>query len=1194
MNRRRLFVFFVSLCLPLSAPVFAQSTPRDAKSQTLTSPCSSDSAQTQQWYDRKFQRLANQLSQAVSAPNSPVPLQVALLERVYDLRDTVSNPSAVDSLVQAASGNTSLAPLARAEARFLAIQSALHRGDFQQIESRYSAIGYLRKWRISGEEFPIDSSAGTWKEFASGPTPWLEIGEDLWSEASYITLETTFEAAQDQTAALRLSSDGAAAVNLNSVPVLQVSAANTINFDQYTAAVHVRAGVNVVRVRISRTMRSDLRIALRLTNNAGEGYDTSAKILLNTSLPSAAPDQLLSIAQQLVDEQATPRNWETLYWLKKERQVVDAFEALNRATKKAPSADLLFEQAQYRSDPIERAEAVRKVLATDPEYLPALVKLYEHYWGRGENSKAGLLLKNYLQNHPCEPEPIRFLADLKRSQGDFSPALVDFKELQSRRALSLDLRHELANRFTEFGLIEAARKLANSVVAIDFDGPEERQLKIRLEEQALDTTALLEDYTQLRQLYPHDRQILKKLLLFQQQLGKTAEALNTVTAALELNPLDSELIKARSALLRPSDDPLFSKPATATNVHMRNLLAGKSSELRQDEDHGYLEDAALLASHWRALPIESRSASRILSEVRVDRISEKYLVRSHVQKIVAVASAADIQRLSLEVIRYSPQSEQLKIIHARVWKQNDRTVEAEDIGDSPIADAQSAMYYDVRARNIRFSRLEPGDVVELEYRVVPFDSENPYGKYFAELVSFGTEIDKDQQKLIVIAPGDMKIFAEQKDLPLVEPALVGSSKVYQWQVTNLKGLMRENHGPAWTEIAPYVHVSTIQTWKELGQWYARLIAPQFALDATLEHVAEQIKAKNPTDLQRIQATHEFVIKNTHYVAFEFGIYSYKPYPVTQTFQRKFGDCKDKASLTIALLRAMGIEAEIALVRTQRLGKIKTEPASVAVFDHAVAYVPKYDLWLDGTAEFSGLRELPIEDQGAMALTVAKNGESVLRQIPISSATDNYTWRSVQAELESNGTIQFSGVNYVRGQDAAGMRRELEKAERKQEFVRGRLAEVLPSVEISSVSVPGVSNLEEDLTVSYRGEIQRLTQTGVLSIPTSWMPRPYLASLAPSPTREQELLLQAPWTTEEEVHIKLASGAALAALPGDLHVENEFGSATLKYTKTGDELVVFSSIQFRKVRIEPQEYPAFRAFAETLETAFRREVQVRMP
>src|SRR5438067_4599521 len=58
------------------------------------------------------------------------------------------------------------------------------------------------------------------------PTPWLEIGEDLWPEASQVTLETSFEAAQEQPAALRLSSEAPAIVYLNSVPVLKVSAAD--------------------------------------------------------------------------------------------------------------------------------------------------------------------------------------------------------------------------------------------------------------------------------------------------------------------------------------------------------------------------------------------------------------------------------------------------------------------------------------------------------------------------------------------------------------------------------------------------------------------------------------------------------------------------------------------------------------------------------------------------------------------------------------------------------------------------------------------------------------------------------------------------------------------------------------------------------------------------------------------------------
>ena len=90
--------------------------------------------------------------------------------------------------------------------------------------------------------------------------------------------------------------------------------------------------------------------------------------------------------------------------------------------------------------------------------------------------------------------------------------------------------------------------------------------------------------------------------------------------------------------------------------------------------------------------------------------------------------------------------------------------------------------------------------------------------------------------------------------------------------------------------------------------------PQFALDQPLkEQVAQLIKGAR-TDRDKIAAIQEFVLRSTRYVALEFGIYSYKPYPVAQTFARRFGDCKDKASLMIAMLREAGIDAELALVR----------------------------------------------------------------------------------------------------------------------------------------------------------------------------------------------------------------------------------------------------------------------------------------
>ena len=117
----------------------------------------------------------------------------------------------------------------------------------------------------------------------------------------------------------------------------------------------------------------------------------------------------------------------------------------------------------------------------------------------------------------------------------------------------------------------------------------------------------------------------------------------------------------------------------------------------------------------------------------------------------------------------------------------------------------------------------------------------------------------------------------------------------------------------------------------LASWYADLVRPQFALDQPLERRAGAACSRDlhGGPAKKSAAIQEFVLRSTHYVALEFGIYSYKPYPVSQIYARRFGDCKDKASLMIALLRAAGIEAEIALVRTRSLGDVTAAPASIA-------------------------------------------------------------------------------------------------------------------------------------------------------------------------------------------------------------------------------------------------------------------------
>lgn len=562
------------------------------------------------------------------------------------------------------------------------------------------------------------------------------------------------------------------------------------------------------------------------------------------------------------------------------------------------------------------------------------------------------------------------------------------------------------------------------------------------------------------------------------------------------------------------------------------------------------------------------------------------------QQVVAIASASDIATYKQRGIQYSAQSQQLTVLHARVHHGDGRVSEGEDLGESSLSDASIATYDDLRTRQYRFRDLRTGDVIELEYTIAPLTSQNPYGKYFAQLVAFGSSIPCDFQRYVLRSPREIQLSSSERGLPSATLQRRASEDVRVWEKSNIAALVREPHSPSWSEQGAYLHISNFGTWQELGKWYADLIRPQFKLNAELERQVAEIVRNHPNRLDRVAAIDELVLKNTRYVALELGVYGFKPYPVTQTFARRFGDCKDKASLMVALLRAADIDADIALVRTKRLGDIVAQPASVSIFDHAIVYVPEFDLWLDGTAEFSRLRELPVDDQGAMALTVSAGGDAVLRHTPASSASDNYSRRTINARVQADGTIRFSGATYVRGEDAPELRRQLEPGESKLGYVRDHLAQVLPAVEVHDVQLP--LSLSDAVSLSFDGELTIFHGRHNATLPSSWMERNYVAALAAKNSRAQDLRLEAPWTTTEEIHVELPHGARLTSIPENQSISSEFGSADIRYEVAGDQVTILSTVQFSATLIPAPRYSAFREFATGVEAAFRRDLEVELP
>ena len=629
----------------------------------------------------------------------------------------------------------------------------------------------------------------------------------------------------------------------------------------------------------------------------------------------------------------------------------------------------------------------------------------------------------------------------------------------------------------------------------------------------------------------------------------------------------------------------------------QTINSGKAAArvIATDTDSAYFENAAALAKEAQKDPPQQDDAKVVvLADVSVERMLPSAQTVLHVQQVFYIANDHGAREYSTRSVQYNLESQQLSIVRARVYKADGRVLDAGEAGERSVSDEKAGLYYDTRSRSVRFPSLQKGDVIELEYKISPKSAKNPYGDYFGSLVAFQDEVPQELHRYVMIAPSSRDLNIVQERMPAMKVSMAKGKTIYSWEMRDISPLEDEPRGPTLTETAPYVNISTFRNWNQLGRWYAELIKPQFALDSDLKKELKKITQNTYTDLDKIHAIHEFVLRNTRYQAMEFGVYRYKPYPVSQVYERRFGDCKDKASLMIALLRADGIEAELALIRTRKLGDVSQGATSLSMFDHAVAYIPKYDLWLDGTAQYAGFHELPLDDQGAMALTVSLSGKATLRRIPVTSPMDNYTRRVVRAAVQDDGRIVFSGTAQTRGEDAPGLRKEYVVPERQRDTLRANLAQVYPTVQIDTIHVKGADDLKHDVDVNFSGSLDQFAGNKTLALVPSWLPHRYVNSLAPLESRTEELQLPAPWTTQEELHFTLPADASFDKVPADWSAETPFGSASIHYTMKGDQLVVATSVQFRKLRIAPIEYAAFRQFCIDVEKAFHEEITVKLP
>lgn len=1029
-----------------------------------------------------------------------------------------------------------------------------------------------------------------------------------------------------QAAALRIASDEGCRVWLNGVQVHANEAMRSASLDQDIVGVNLVEGWNRLLLRISEADGPwGFRCRLTTPEGASLALETLGHALLVKNAAGEFKTPVPTVAKASEAEApAVNRGARDVLATLLDADVKNGYERFHEAYLKATLG------AEDKNKHADRDAAERAAFLDEtPNTLYLVARLSEieaQMDAERQEHRKRSALERTLKSDPSHALAMLDLADYYLNSEQNVPKALDLVD----RALAVNpdflearfLRNEILDRkgfsieayLQRKSLLDAAKKTGR-VLAIGADlASQDHDLKtvVRLHLQALerdfangsarseliDTLLRLGEFDGALQeckttlaLNPFSVDAHLRMAHIQEARQKYPEAIAACRAALELAPENDDILAAlgtyqhlsgdRSGALETWKEALTLNP---NNVWLRRYIEFVK-EGEKPWEAAYRRDAKeIIPEAKTTLDTSAASAVRLLdfevNRVRKDGTRSAYA--HQITKVLTDKGAKDLDRFTLW---YTVGEERVKVLTARVIHPDGSVDEARinSGGDAPGNDLPS------RNRElVDLPPISPGDVVDLEWRKDDL-TQSFFKDYYGRNVFFGDIVPTVESSFVLIGPAERSFYFRTRNLK-VEPSTRDlpdtKEREWVWKVKDLPAVEAEPLMPPPDEVYPTLRISTFKDWAELARWYWSLVKNQ--TDLTEEMRAEVLKLTRDkeTEEEKIRAIYDFVVGKIRYNAWEFGIHGYKPYRTSAIFENHFGDCKDKALLLHVLLQEIGITAHPVLINAQeRRGNEDHDLPMFEYFNHCIACVEKRGeplRFVDGTATFWPLGDLPDMDLGAQVLVVRPDG-GTMEEIPLNTAHENRRTEETLITLDKDGNALAATSGKVIGTRAADIRAGFAVADQRKLLIERNYGRRFAGATVGEVAFSELQDLAVPVSYEYSVRLPKFAavegntwKIRAVLFPTS------MGNLVTMTDRKYDLVLNVPRTDAETVLIKIPKGWKVQSVPENQEIESPLGSFKLTYELQGDVIRVTHSTELRVRRVPTSEYGKYREFCTSVD------------
>jgi transglutaminase-like putative cysteine protease len=415
------------------------------------------------------------------------------------------------------------------------------------------------------------------------------------------------------------------------------------------------------------------------------------------------------------------------------------------------------------------------------------------------------------------------------------------------------------------------------------------------------------------------------------------------------------------------------------------------------------------------------------------------------------------------------------------------TIRDEEIHDQALGESWM-LYDDIRGKVVHPPGADPGGLVAYEaVRQIANYGEDEESWRFQESIPIHRSVFE-----VDLPPGWRNYTA------WLHHEAVGGSEVapnhWRWELQDVPAIDLTDVPMAPSEEAlagrMVIHYSASDLpsgdlrWAEIGDWEDRLASPRTEAPREID-----LKAKELTDgaadfKAKIRNIADFMQREIRYVAIEVGIGGFQPHPAADVFRYRYGDCKDKATLLIAMLNAVGIRATWVMVDTHRgfvdpalpsrdgnhmIAAIEVPAGSIDPDLKAVvaARSGKHYLIFDPTDTYTPIGLIRPELQGSYGVLVLGK-ESQIVELPIPPPDASTLERSASFRLDGDGTLKGSVTETRSGETGSHYRylynAETEKQQR--EYMEHRLQRDFASFTLESASAQNTHDMAKSVVVNF--------------------------------------------------------------------------------------------------------------------------------